>query len=217
MRRARSLIIPASIVLASGCVNEPIVRPTATPQIATDVAQCSSIDSAKEDKRLSITLTCSMKIEDETPAKIFYFFQHLDKYYLNISKGHRKFKLLNADSLRQGVFIENEETAGGQYVKHRYRVVEFVKDRHIRLVSDPSMVTLWRGLLTVPVTTTVEFEIDTNMISSKLTLKFRSRVAHSVADRMGTREIWGTHVKEEMENAAKIIRSDKFVHDYESK
>lgn len=161
---------------------------------------------------VSISLTCSMQLENESADKIFYFFKHLDRYYLDISQAHKKFKVL--DGLKQGALIEVEETAGGQYVRHKYRVVKVVENRFIRLVSDPSIVEIWGGFLKVPVKTTVEFEIKPNTICSRLTLEFRSGLLHSIAKWMGVREIWGGHIKEEMEGAAEVIRSDRFIHDY---
>ncbi len=148
---------------------------------------------------------------DETAEKVFNFFCSLDKHYLKLSKGHKKFELINADLLAKGVFVANEEMVSGQYIKHKYQVVDIIKNRYIKLVSDQSVVTIlkiFKFLLKV----TVEFEIEpfkdgkTN-VSSHLTLEFRNKTHEFFALMMNIRHIWKNHLKEEMENGLKIIES----------
>ncbi len=56
--------------------------------------------------KLSHTITTG-----EAPEKVFSFFSNVDKYYREISSGHKKFELINGNSLAKGIFIDNEEWA----------------------------------------------------------------------------------------------------------
>src|SRR3989338_8758810 len=142
-------------------------------------------------------------ITNETVEKISKFFSNIDKYYLQLSKGHKKFELVNENSLIKGASIQNEETAGGQYLKHRYEVVKVIENRFIKLISDPSTVIMW-GILKLPVKVTVEFEMQ-SMVDKKtkvfscLTLEFKNKVGEFLAKIVDTEGIWQAHLKEEME------------------
>jgi len=121
---------------------------------------------------------------------VFAFFSHIDKYYLQLSGGHKRFLLVNADALTEGVSIEDEETAGGQHLKHTYRVVTVKENRYIKLVSDPSIVRIFR-FFRLPVKVTVEFEFKDvrqgrTEAFSCLTLEFRNKATGLLARVMGT-------------------------------
>ena len=157
-----------------------------------------------------ISFTHSLTIE-ESPEKVFNFFRHLDRHYLNLNKGHKKFKITNTDELREGAWIECEETAGGQDVRHKYQVVKFEANHALELVSEKSRVTIGK-LLNMTVKTIVEFEIQaiapgTSKISSRIILKFKNQLEKFFAAMIGTERIWQAHTEEELANGARIIRS----------
>lgn len=148
---------------------------------------------------------------DETAEKVFNFFCSLDKHYLKLSKGHKKFELINADLLAKGVFVANEEMVSGQYIKHKYQVVDIIKNRYIKLVSDQSVVTILK-IFKVPLKVTVEFRIETfedkkTTMFSYLTLEFKNKISEIFAHMLRTKQIWQSHFKEEVDNGLKIIES----------
>ncbi len=150
-------------------------------------------------------------IVDKTAEKVFNFLSDIDKYYLWLSKGHKKFDLVNADLLKKGIFIKNEETAGRQYIKHRYQVVEIIKNHYLKLVSDPSIVTVL-AVFKLPVKVTVEFEIEPlkvgkARVASHLTVEFKNKITEFFAKIISTEKIWQAHLVEEVENGATLIKT----------
>lgn len=148
---------------------------------------------------------------DETVEKVFNFFRTIDKWYLSLSRGHRKFQLTNGKSLAKGVCISNEETVSGQCVTHAYRVTDIVENRYIKLVSTQSTATVLK-IFRLPLTVIVEFEMETIQngmvkVSSHLTLEFKNKISELFAYMLNTKQVWEAHLKEEMENGLRIIKS----------
>ena len=145
------------------------------------------------------------------PEEVGDFLKNLSKYYLQLSEGHKKFKILNGAYLEQGAIIDDEETVGGQTLKHKYVVQKVVDNAYYKLVSDPSKVMVF-AIFAVNVKTTVEFIISHNeqghtLLESVLIIEFKDGTSKFFADAIGTEEIWGKHLKEEMDNGAKLIKS----------
>ncbi|KAF0134799.1 MAG: hypothetical protein FD145_367 [Candidatus Saganbacteria bacterium] len=162
----------------------------------------------------SIICTAVVNAGKQPADKIFYFFSHLDKYYLELSPGHKKFQILDAQVLAKGVHIAVEENAGGQYVIHKYEVTEFILNKQIRLMSSPSIVKV--GPFNIEVLTIVEFNItsdidkEVTLVSSTLTLEFKSIASYYFAKLFRVKDVWESHLKEEMSNGMKIVESEKF-------
>lgn len=141
------------------------------------------------------------------------FLENLAERYLDLSIGHRKFEVNTQDKkLKKGVEIENEETAKGQYVKHKYKVERIDKEKgEFSMFSKHSKVT--GKFLCFPYKkefgTTVDFNVLENGnetdVNSKLTLHFKSKVDVFMAKLLGTDKIWRNHFEEELTNASKII------------
>ncbi len=69
----------------------------------------------------------------------FHTYMKVREYYLRLSAGHKKYEMSGTDLLKD-VVIDVWETAGLQYVKHRYRVSELVPNEKMALVSENSQV-----------------------------------------------------------------------------
>jgi hypothetical protein len=185
-------------------------------------AESSTSEFLRDEGSIERSIVCesSMSADDQSPAKIYYFLKHLDRYYLNLSKGHKKFYVTNASHLGIGATIEVEETAGNQHVKHNYQAVKAIKNKYIMLVSDPTTVNVL-GFLNFRLKTSVEFKIQQSgigntILSTRLILEFNNKVEKLLANLIKTQEIWENHLKEELENGLKIIASEKFMREYES-
>ncbi|WP_313054371.1 hypothetical protein [Pseudomonas lopnurensis] len=139
----------------------------------------------------------------------FQTYMEVREYYKQLSSGHRKYVMSGGERLMEDVVIDVWETAGFQFVKHRYRVTELIPDRRMRLLSEHSEVrVLW--LFKGRSRSEVEFRFDdaaANETSLGLTIRivFANRLRHLVARLFFTEAIWAAHAREEMKALARMI------------
>jgi len=154
------------------------------------------------------------------PERVAYFFRALPKYYPAMSKSHRKFNIVGSEQLLQeGTLIDVEDKVGGQYLKQHLRVVKIENNRYFLMISESSTLKIG-GAFRVPVKTILEYTIqlepdDQTQVATKLTIEYSNDVTKLAAWLFGTKGIWRAHVREEMENARKIMESEQFGLDYQ--
>lgn len=149
-----------------------------------------------------------------SPKELFDFFEHLDQNYLKLSPSHQSFDIQNVSKLEKNAIIDNTESAGGQHITHRYRVVDFIPNEYIKMVSEKSLVRGKAGFIPykMRVKTIVEFEIVSenkhdSLVLSKLIITFPSKSKMVFANLGGTKKIWQAHFNEEMSNGNKLFRT----------
>jgi hypothetical protein len=164
----------------------------------------------------SIVLKDEVIVTSEPTIKlenIANFFVHLDKHYLDLSKDHKKFVLLNSDVLKQEIYIENEEESGGQYLKHYYYVEKFEVNQEkeilkLVLISKKSKVNTMFLNMDVKVMLLMDaskIALNTYKIESVLAIEFKNGFDLFLANLVNTKGIWAKHFQEELENGRNII------------
>lgn len=140
----------------------------------------------------------------------FQAYMKVREYYLQLSDGHRRYEMSGTHLTRDTV-IEIWETAGFQYVKHRYRVVELIPNQRMRLLSEHSEVRVL-GLFKGESRSEVEFRFDDHVPAGTamgLTIRivFANRLRHLLARLFFTETIWAAHARQEMEALARIMET----------
>lgn len=138
----------------------------------------------------------------------FSTYMNVRDFYLRLSPGHKKYEMTGT-SLTEDVVIEIWETAGFQFVKHQYRVVELVQDERMRLVSEKSQVTVL-GVFKGETRSEVEFRfhaINDNQTNLGITIQiiFPNWYRHLLARLFFTQAIWKSHARAELNALAKIM------------
>ncbi|WP_138995197.1 SRPBCC family protein [Larkinella sp. C7] len=158
----------------------------------------------------SILLTHSVLVE--APAmSVFHLLLNLDRCYLDLSTGHRKFDILNGGPLKVNSTILCEEVAGNQEVFHTYVVEQLIENQLLYYVSKPS-ISYVNGQRKRPIksTTYVQFELDAiaatqTRVRATIVIQFSSGVTKFLAQLTGTRKLWQAHVREETDNLKKVV------------
>jgi len=106
----------------------------------------------------------------------FKTYMKIREFYLDLSPGHRKYKIIGKNLLDDMV-IDIWETAGFQFVKHKYRVVELIPNECMKLVSEQSQVKVM-GVFKGTSRSEVEFRFSsTGMNNSNLGLTISNSVS----------------------------------------
>lgn len=139
----------------------------------------------------------------------FQTYMKVREYYLQLSSGHRKYVMSGGERLMEDTIIDVWETAGFQFVKHRYKVTELVPDQRMRLLSEHSEVRVL-GLFKGCSRSEVEFRFDDSALNETtlgLTIRivFTNRLRHLVARLFCTEAIWAAHARQEMAELASLI------------
>ncbi|HBI15394.1 MAG TPA: hypothetical protein DDY20_07760 [Desulfobulbaceae bacterium] len=148
-------------------------------------------------------------VEAKCPREYaFNTYMKVREYYIRLSPGHKKYEISGTDLLKDGV-IDVWETAGFQYVKHRYRVSELTPNEKMALVSEISQIKVF-GIFKSQSRSEVEFRFcSTTSGDTKLGLTIRivfpNRFRHLLARVFFTEAIWRAHAREEMNALARII------------
>ena len=140
----------------------------------------------------------------------FKFIENIKSYYLLLSEDHTKFEILNNDRVVKDSIISNEENSKGQFITHKYTVVDYEPLKYMKWVSPKSKVHVKKYLFNMYVGSILEFfvnieEKDKVVFSSKLTIAFDSEKALKLATGSKTKDIWEAHVQNEMTNALIIF------------
>lgn len=144
------------------------------------------------------------------PKYLFYFLKHLDRWYLQLTSDHKKFKLLNSQELTVGTQIVNEEVSKGQELKHLYTVIQFDQNAGVFQMESPiSRVLIWK-LFRMQNKTILTIKIKDNKdgtyaITSDVELIFASKADKDKALSFKADKIWQKHVNTEMTKALEII------------
>ncbi len=185
------------------------------------LASCATVNinlNVKSANELKNAIFLEHAIEtDESPEKLFFLLSHLDKYYLKLHKGHRKFEVRDNQQFGVGAMIDDGEEVGGQYVTHVYRIEEVVANRYIKIVSKRSIVKT-KGF-EFPTTVIVEFKIDKTakgkvLLYSSIAIGFDNAFMKLVAKLFGTEGIWQEHLEEELSGGKEVIKSEDFLEYY---
>lgn len=148
-------------------------------------------------------------IEAKCPREYaFNTYMKVREYYLCLSAGHKKYEMSGTDLLKN-VVIDVWETAGLQYVKHRYRVSELVPNEKMALVSENSQVRVF-GIFKSQSRSEVEFRFHSTAsghtnLGLTIRIVFSNRFRHLLARLFFTEAIWRSHAREEMNALARII------------
>jgi len=129
-------------------------------------------------------------------------------YYLLLSPAHKKYEISGTD-LMKDVVIDVWESAGFQFVKHKYRVVEMVTNERMRLVSEKSKVKIF-GLFKGESRSEVEFSFrpipdGTSKLGVTIQIVFPNWLRHLMARLFFIEAIWQSHAHEEMNALARIV------------
>lgn len=156
-----------------------------------------------------IVIDCYLKSDLKKP-QVAGFLKNLKDEYLNLSTGHIKFDVKTKDgTIAKNALIENEEQAGGQYVKHEYTVTNFDEEKCELDMESPQSKVLGNFLCKsyeTEVKTKVQFHFkEEDVFHSKLSLKFAGKVNLFLALMVGTKKIWQNHFREEIAKGAKIM------------
>jgi hypothetical protein len=138
----------------------------------------------------------------------FKTYMKVREFYLELSPGHKKYELHGTD-LHRDVTIDVWESAGFQFVKHVYRIVELIPGERMRLVSEHSQVRVL-GLFRGQSRSEVEFRFAPNgdaetRLGLTIRIVFPNRLRHLLARLFATEAIWQAHATEEMTALARLI------------
>jgi hypothetical protein len=148
-------------------------------------------------------------VEAKCPREFaFLAYMKVREYYLRLSAGHKKYEMSGTDLLKD-VVIDVWETAGFQYVKHRYRVSDLVPNEKMVLVSENSHVKIF-GIFKSQSRSEVEFRFRSTTsghtnLGLTIRIVFPNRFRHLLARLFFTEAIWRSHAREEMNALARII------------
>lgn len=152
------------------------------------------------------------KVLKKSPWHAFYFLEHLDRWYLQLTPDHKKFILLNAKELKVGTKIENEEKSHGQHVRHLYTVTKFDQGAGVFQMESPvSRVVVW-GIFRLQNKTDLTIRLKDNgdgtyFMTADLRLVFASEADKDKAVFFKVDQIWKKHMYEEMTKAVSIVES----------
>lgn len=132
------------------------------------------------------------------------------EFYLELSTAHKKYDVRESSN-KDDDFIDVWETAGFQFVKHRYRIAEIVPEKRMRLVSEQSEVTIF-GVLRSHTRSEVEFRFGdapgtTTKLGLTIRIVFPNRIRQLLARVFFTEFIWQAHAREEMTALARLIKT----------
>lgn len=149
------------------------------------------------------TAACPRQFSYETYVKV-------REFYLHLSAAHKKYEVREPSSGEEG-FIDVWETAGFQFVKHRYRIAEIIPESRMRLVSERSEVTIF-GMFRSQTRSEVEFRFNDapgNATTLGLTIRivFPNRIRQLLARVFFTEYIWQAHAREEMTALARLVQT----------
>ena len=156
-----------------------------------------------------IEIDCYLKSDLKKP-QVGNFLKNLKDEYLNLSTGHVKFDVKTpSGTIAKNALIENEEHAGGQYVKHEYKVTNFDEEAcKLDMESPHSKVSgnfLCKSYET-EVQTKVQFNFtQKDVFHAKLNLKFAGKADLISALMVGTEKTWRNHFGEEIAKGAEIM------------
>lgn len=138
----------------------------------------------------------------------FAQYMKVREYYLDLSPGHRKYEIVAGTSPADMV-IEVWETAGFQFVKHRYRIAGLVPDERMNLVSEASEVRVL-GLFRGVTRSEVEFRFQPEgeartRLGITIRIVFPNGFRQLLARLFFTEAIWRRHARQEMAALGRII------------
>ncbi len=141
-------------------------------------------------------------------AAAFSAYMKVREFYLDLSPGHRKYEIIGGPA-PEDMVIDIWETAGFQFVKHKYRIAELVPDARMRLVSPQSEVRVlgvFRGISR----SEAEFRFqpdgdDRTLLSLTIRIIFPNKIRAFLARMFFTEAIWRRHARQEMAALARII------------
>ena len=138
----------------------------------------------------------------------FHTYMKIREYYLQLNPDHKKYELSGTDLVRD-VLIDVEEEAGFQFVRHQYRIAEFIPNELMTLISEKSRVKVF-GLFKSQSRSEVEFRFSSsseNETVLRLTIRiiFTNQLRHFLARLFFTETIWRHHARKEMVALAGII------------
>lgn len=156
-----------------------------------------------------IEINCYLKSDLKKP-QVSGFLKNLQNEYLNLHTGHIKFDVKTMDGkIVTNSLIKNEEQAGGQYVKHEYKVLCFDEEKCEMNMESPHSKVFGRFLFKnyqTEVATTVEFKFsEDDVFHSKLILKFKNKIDLISALIVGTKKIWREHFEQEISRGGEIM------------
>jgi hypothetical protein len=148
------------------------------------------------------TAACPKEFSYNTYAQI-------REYYLELSTAHKKYEVCDSSPGEEAVF-NVWETAGFQFVKHRYRIVDVIPLERMRLVSENSEVAIF-GIFRSRTRSEVEFcfsDAPGNTTTLGLTIRivFTSPIRQLLARVFFTEYIWQAHAREEMAALARLMQ-----------
>lgn len=138
----------------------------------------------------------------------FQTYMKVREYYLQLSDGHRRYEM-NGTHLAKDLVIDVWETAGFQFVKHRYRVTELVPNKRMSLLSECSEVRVL-GVFKGHSRSEVEFRFDDQpsggtTLGLTIRIVFANHLRHLLARLFFTEAIWAAHARQEMTALARIM------------
>lgn len=169
--------------------------------------------SEKADLKNTSFISHSISVPFEA-HDVFDFFigNKISKYYSDLSRGHKYFRLRSGDRLEVGSVIDCEETAGNQSIKHEYHVSEILANERICYSSKPSLLKIkfpWKEIDSRSNTyVRYDFERDENSgtaVSLTIGIQFSTKFEQVFSSFFGGIVPWKKHCVEEMEGLKKVL------------
>lgn len=173
------------------------------------ITTSAKIDIPESERTIQLSFSA---VSQKDLPHVFYFLQHLDRWYLQLTPDHKKFILLNSKELNVGTQIDNEEESHGQYVKNLYTVTQFDQSAGVFQMESPvSRIVIW-GIFRSQNKTVLTIRLKdkgdgTYFMTADLRLIFASKAEKDKAVFFKTDQIWQKHMNEEMTKAVSIIES----------
>lgn len=98
--------------------------------------ESSEIPSRK--KANSFYLSESVIINKPVSNVFNFVLKDLQTYYSKTAKGHEEFKVIDAEEISEGKFIECSETVDNVELHHRFEIKKVIKNKHIHFCTDLS-------------------------------------------------------------------------------
>jgi hypothetical protein len=141
------------------------------------------------------------------PAEIVFNFivKELHKCYPKLAPGHKKFQLIGADEITEGITIDCQESAGNQEVHHQYKVSQVLPNKLVSYASRPSQAFIKTPgrVIEGKSNTFVYYDLEETssgetQLGLTIVLQMPGFFDKFLSSVTGTGKLWNDHLKQEL-------------------
>jgi len=151
-------------------------------------------------------LSKSVVVHRPSTAVFDFIVKNLPTCYSQLSRGHKKFEVLNMAEIKEGAIIDCQEMEGNQEIHHRYQVGQVVRNKLIQFFACPSrvLVHLPGRIIETKSNTFVYFDLDPitpnkTRLAQTIIIQMPSFFNKLLGVISGTGRLWTKHLIEELQ------------------